>query len=262
MSVDLRQENGVCTITINRPDVLNALSTQVIEELEKALEGIARDERARVVIIAGAGEKAFSAGADIAEMKGKTQQDAYAFSRKAHEVFRKIQELPQPTIAAVHGVALGGGCELAMACDMRIASEKARFGQPEVGLGVIPGWGGTQRLPRLVGLPKAMEFILSGRIFSAQEAADVGLVNRVVPADQLQEEVLRLAEAISSKGPHAVRRAKQAVNGGLEVNLDSGCRLEASLFALSFGPEQMEGMSAFVEKRPPKFQSKDLGHCD
>jgi enoyl-CoA hydratase len=254
MSVDLRQEDGICTITINRPNVLNALGTSVMEELSRVIDEVAEDENIRVVIFRGAGEKAFSAGGDVAEMRDKTPEQGYAFGRLGHEIFRKIEEMPQPTIAAIHGLALGAGCELAMACDIRIASEKARFGQPEVGLGIIPGWGATQRLPRLVGPSTAMEIILSGRILSAQEAAETHLVTRVVPADQFEEEVSRLAEAIASKGHQTVRRAKRAVRGGLELDVEAGCLLEADIFSECFGPEQREGMSAFLEKRPPKFQ--------
>lgn len=187
-------------------------------------------------------------------MKDKSPQEGYSFARLGQTIFQRIQELPQPTIAAVNGFAFGGGCELAMACDLRIATDKAKFGQPEVGLGIIPGFGGTQRLPRLIGRAKAMDIILTGRTINASEALELGLVNKVVSSDNLMAEVVSMAEVILSKGPHAIRQAKVAINKGLEVDTNMGCELEGNLFALCFGEEQREGMSAFLEKRQAHFK--------
>ncbi|TYO95256.1 enoyl-CoA hydratase [Geothermobacter ehrlichii] len=252
--VELRKENRLGIVTINRPKALNALNTQVLAELEQTLREIAVDDKIGVIIITGAGEKAFVAGADIVEMQNKSAEAASDFARKGQNIFRLIQDLPQPTIAAVNGFALGGGCELAMACDLRLASENARFGQPEVNLGIIPGFGGTQRLPRLIGRARAMELILTGRTIKAEEALELGLVNKVVPSSELLNEAVELAKTILVKGPEAVRRAKSAVNKGLEIDTNTGCELEATLFGLCFaGKEQKEGMAAFLEKRTANF---------
>jgi enoyl-CoA hydratase len=204
------------------------------------------------VVVGGEG-KAFCAGADVASMVDMTPQEAFDFVRTGQKVMAKLQGLPQPSIAAVTGAALGGGCELALACDMRIASGKAKFGLPEVGLGIMPGFGGTQRLPRLVGRAKALELILSGGLIGAEQALAIGLVNRVVAPDDVWTEVNGLCAQILAKGPGAIRRAKYAVDKGWEVDLETGCMLEASQFGLCFGPEQREGMTAFLEKRLPKF---------
>lgn len=252
--VELKKENRLGFVTINRPKVLNALNAEVLSELDQIISNICQDKEIDVVIFTGAGEKAFVAGADISEMKDKSPQESYTFARQGQVLFQRIQELPQPTIAAINGFALGGGCELAMSCDMRIATDKAKFGQPEVALGIIPGFGGTQRLPRLIGRAKAMEIILTGRTISANEALDLGLVNKVVSAENLLAEAVNMAEAILVKGPYAIRQAKVAINKGLEVDINTGCELEGNLFALCFGEEQKEGMSAFLEKRKPNFK--------
>lgn len=254
--VELRKENRLGFVTINRPKVLNALNLEVLTELDQIISMLYNDREIDVVIFTGAGEKAFVAGADISEMKEKSPQEGYSFARKGQVLFQRIQELPQPTIAAINGFAFGGGCELAMACDMRIASDKARFGQPEVGLGIIPGFGGTQRLPRLIGRAKAMDIILTGRTINASEALGLGLVNKVVSPENLMLEAESLAEVILSKGPYAIRQAKVAINKGLEVDTNMGCELEGNLFALCFGEEQREGMSAFLEKRKANFNNR------
>jgi enoyl-CoA hydratase len=178
--------------------------------------------------------------------------EAYALSTRAHRVFSKLENLPQPTIAAVNGFAIGGGCELAIACDIRVASDKAKFGAPEVSFGITPGYGGTQRLPRIVGQGRALDMILTGRVIDAQEAAAIGLVNRVVPAEELKDEVLRVARSVAANGREAVRLAKRAVRAGQDVDVQAGCEIEASLFALCFGDEQRERMAAFLEKRSKK----------
>lgn len=252
MAVELLREGEVATITINRPEALNALNSKVLEELEQTVDILASDDSVRVVIVTGAGDKSFVAGADIAEMKQMSQAEASAFGAAGNRVFRKLERLPQPTIAAVNGFALGGGCELALACDVRVASETAKFGEPEVSLGIIPGFGGTQRLPRLVGVSRAMALILTGRMIDAQEALAIGLVDRVVPAAQLQEECRQLAGSITANGKLAVRLAKQAVREGLDLDLDSGCARETALFAQCFGREQQERMAAFLERRGKK----------
>lgn len=252
--VELKKENRLGFVTINRPKVLNALNFEVLTELNQIIDMIYKDMDIDVIIFTGAGEKAFVAGADISEMKDKSPQEGYSFARLGQTIFQRIQELPQPTIAAVNGFAFGGGCELAMACDLRIATDKAKFGQPEVGLGIIPGFGGTQRLPRLIGRAKAMDIILTGRTINASEALELGLVNKVVSSDNLMAEVVSMAEVILSKSPHAIRQAKVAINKGLEVDTNMGCELEGNLFALCFGEEQREGMSAFLEKRQAHFK--------
>jgi len=253
MPLSVSDLNGVTTILLNRPEALNALNAETLDEIDAALDDLVANDAIRVVVFAGSGGKAFCAGADIDSMKEKTPQEAYAFARKGQRVFARIQDLPQVTIAAVNGVALGGGCELAMACDIRIAATKAKFGQPEVALGVTPGWGGTQRMPRLVGRAKAMELIVTGNLISAEDALAIGLVNKVVPVEEIWPEVHKLTETIMKKGPNAVRSAKLAISQGSEVELETGCELEATFFGLCFGPEQKEGMSAFLEKRPAQF---------
>jgi len=252
MAVELSREGEVCTVTIDRPEALNALNSKVLVELEMVLDSLAEDEQCKVVIVTGAGDKSFVAGADIAEMKDMGADEAHIFGSTGNRVFRKLERLPQPTIAAVNGFALGGGCELALACDMRIAAQNARFGEPEVSLGIIPGFGGTQRMPRLIGVSRAMELILTGRMIDAEEALALGLVDRVVPADHLREECLKVARAIAGNGPQAVRLAKQAIRDGLDLSLEEGCARETALFAQSFGEEQRERMTAFLERRSRK----------
>ncbi len=247
--------NGIAVITINRPKALNALSYAVLEDLAGAFAELQEDTDLACVILTGGGEKAFVAGADIAAMQALNAVEAENFARLGHKVFNEIESFARPVIAAVNGFALGGGCELAMACDVRIASENARFGQPEVNLGVIPGFGGTLRLSRLVGKGRAKELIYTGDMIDASEAYRIGLVNKVVASEQLLEEAKKMATKIASKGPLAVSLAKQAVDNGLEMDIDRAGHYEASLFGLCFASsEQTEGMLAFLEKRPAKFR--------
>ncbi|MFH0916449.1 MAG: enoyl-CoA hydratase-related protein [bacterium] len=253
MPVHVSREDHICTVTLDRPEARNSFDYRLLADLSAALEGLGEDEAARVIVFTGAGGKAFCAGGDIAQMQRITSEEGHLWGRMGHEVFKRVRELPQPTIAAVRGLAVGAGCELAACCDLRVASSDAKFGHPEVSLGIMPGWGGTQLLPRLIGVGRAKELIFSGRLMGAEEALACGLVNRVVAPEELEAEVRRLAEAIIRQGPLGVRRAKLAVNRGLDAGLDAGCELEASFFGLCFGPEQQEGMTAFLEKRPAKF---------
>jgi enoyl-CoA hydratase len=251
------KEEAIATVTINRPKALNALNRDTLLELRQCFREFAEDRGIRVVIITGAGEKAFVAGADIAFMQGLTPFEGKAFGKLGHEVLRTIENLPQPVIAAINGFALGGGCELALACDMRMASSNAKFGQPEVNLGIIPGFGGTQRLPRIVGKGIANELIFSGNIIDAEEACRIGLVNRVFAPDNLLLECRSLAQKIATRGPGAVRMCKEAVNNGLEMDLNRACTYEADLFAQCFSSaDQKEGMQAFLAKRAPNFLDK------
>lgn len=250
-------EDGIAVVTINRPAALNALSAEIIEELATAFETLKKDAAVACVILTGSGPKAFVAGADIAAMQALDAVSATHFARLGHAVLRDIENFPKPVIAAVNGFALGGGCELAMACDIRIAAENARFGQPEVNLGVIPGFGGTLRLSRLVGKGRAKELIFTGDMIDAQEAYRIGLANKVVAAEELLAEARRMAKKIAAKGPVAVRFAKESVDSGLEMDLDRACRYEADLFGLCFATaDQKEGMQAFLDKRPAKFTGK------
>lgn len=251
----INREGSIVILTINRPEFLNALNTAVIEDLTMAIEMLEKDDSVNVIIITGSG-KSFVAGADISEMKSKTVSEAKTFSNLGSKLFRKIELMNKPVIAAVNGYALGGGCELAMACDIVIASDNAKFGQPETGLGIIPGYSGTQRLPRLVGVKKAKELIFTADIINAEEAERIGLLNKVVPCDQLISISLDLAKKIASKGQTSVKYAKNAINGGIEVDMDTGISIEENLFALCFASEdQKEGMSAFLEKRKPNFKN-------
>jgi len=248
-------EEGIGVITINRPNVLNALNTETIEELNKAIDDLAGISEVKVNIITGAGEKAFVAGADISYMQSFTPLKAKEFARQGQALFSKIENLQKPVIAAVNGFALGGGCELAMACDIRVASEKAKFGQPEVGLGLIPGFGGTQRLSRLVSPGMAKEILFTGDMYDAQMALRIGLVNHVVPSAELLDFCKAMAKRIASKGPVAVSLTKEAVNDGLEMDLEKAFTHEADLFALTFTTnDHVEGISAFLEKRKPQFK--------
>lgn len=247
----------VAVITINRPDKLNALNALAKKELGEALESIKVDAGVDVVVITGAGEKAFVAGTDIQELTALTVESGKEFASKGQAVFNLIENLGKPVIAAVNGYALGGGCELALACHMRIAAEHAKFGQPEVNLGIIPGYGGTQRLARLVGSGRAMEMILTGDPIDAQEALRIGLVNKVVSPTDLLATSLAVAQKIRSKGQVAIRLALKAVNMTRETNLTDGQELEASLFGICCGSEDFkEGTTAFLEKRKPTFKSK------
>lgn len=249
----VERQGRIGVVRINHPEALNALDTLVLRELGQAFDAFAADAGIDVVVLTGEG-RAFVAGADIAEMSAMTAAEGKAFGRLGADVFRKIELLPQPVIAAVNGFALGGGCELAMACDIRIASAKAKFGQPEVGLGITPGFSGTQRLPRLVGLGKAKELIYTAAVIPADEALRIGLVNKVVAPEVLMDEALALAATIASKARLAVRYAKEAINRGIETDIETGIAVEASLFGLCFATaDQKEGMAAFLQKRKPDF---------
>jgi len=241
-------------VTLNRPKQLNALNWALVGELGEALEAFDRDETIRCVIITGAGERAFAAGADIKEMAGATP---VTMLTGAFEGWERIRRIHKPLIAAVNGYALGGGCELAMHCDLIVASENAQFGQPEINLGIIPGAGGTQRLTRALGKYLAMEMVLTGRTFSAAELHRVGLVNRVVPASELMNAAKELGMQIASKAPVAIRLAKDSVNAALETSLEEGLAIERRNFCLLFATEdQKEGMRAFIEKRPAEFKGR------
>jgi enoyl-CoA hydratase len=248
-------EAGIYRLTINRPQALNALNSATLAELGDAIARVAADAGARAMLITGAGERAFVAGADIGEMTGFTPREARAFSESGMRVMHALEALPMPVIALVNGYALGGGCELAMACDWIIASENAVFGQPEVGLGIPPGFGGTQRLARLVGRALALELLTTARQVRADEAVRIGLANHVYPAAELGARGLEMARLIASRAPLAVRFAKEAAQRGQQLDLAAGCALESGLFALACATEdQKEGMRAFLEKRAAKFK--------
>lgn len=250
-------EPGIYRLTINRPRSFNALNSATLDEIYAACEALATTDEARVLLITGAGEKAFVAGADIPEMKDKTALEGQAFSQKGMRAFRRLETLPIPVIAVVNGYCLGGGCELAMSCDWIIASEKAQFGQPEVNLGVTPGFGASQRLPRLIGRAKAMELLVTGRQIKAAEAAEWGLVNHVYAVDELMEKALEAARLICTKGPVAVNLVKQAVQRGQDIDLENACLLESEVFGLCFSTDdQKEGMGAFLEKRSAEFKCR------
>ena len=250
----VHREAGVAVLTIHRPQRLNALDAATLHELQHAFIQFQQDSDLRCVIVTGAGDKAFVAGADLREFGGDTPETARQRAANGQGVFDLIEQLGKPVIAAVNGFALGGGCELAMACTLRVASETATFGQPEINLGLIPGFAGTQRLARLIGKTSAMEMILTGRIITAQEALTCGLINRVVPAAALMEEARALAAVLASKPPLALRYAMEALNRGLDMPFAEGCRLEASLFGLAAATDDMrEGTQAFLEKRKPHF---------
>ncbi|OUQ70165.1 enoyl-CoA hydratase [Eubacterium sp. An11] len=243
-------ENEIAVVTISREKSLNALNSETLAELKECFENIAARKDVRVLILTGAGKKAFVAGADISEMVNATPAEGRKMGMLAKEAFMLLETMPQVTIAAVNGYALGGGCEISMACDIRIASDNAKFGQPEVGLGILPGFGGTQRLARLVGKGRAKEIIFTCDQIDAQEAYRIGLANKVVPQDELLDTCKSMAEKIMSKGSYAISLAKEAINTGLETDLASGLTLEADLFGLSFSTaDKKEGMTAFLEKR-------------
>jgi enoyl-CoA hydratase len=249
--------DGVATITVNRAPMLNALSAATVRELERVLVAAEQDERVRVLILTGAGEKAFVSGADISELKDLDPPAGTRTAAFGQGVFRRLETMGKPSIAAINGYALGGGCELAMACTIRIASETAKLGLPEVTLGVIPGYGGTQRLPRIVGRGSAMDLILTGRAIDAQEALRLGLVSQVVAPADLLETARKTALRIMRNGPLAVRAAMQAVDHGLDGGLEAGCRMEAALFGLLCATGDMrEGLSAFLEKRKAEFKGE------
>lgn len=254
-TIELTVAEGIATLTINQPKFLNALSTQVLTEIGQALDLVEQDENVHVLIVTGAGDKSFVAGANIKEMKDKNALEAEIFSKLGNDVFTKLSTLRQPTIAAVNGFALGGGCELAISCDIRYASENAIFGQPEVGLGITPGFGGTQRLPRLIGPGYAKELIYSGRNVKAQEAKEMGLVNKVLPQEELLAEVTKLAGKIAKQAPLAVEKSKQLINDGLDLPLAHGVALEVKGFGILFASQdQTRGMEAFVNKEKAQFE--------
>lgn len=242
-------EGQIGIITINRPKALNALNSAVLDELDKTLDAVDQ-EAIRCLILTGAGEKSFVAGADIGEMSTLTKAEGEAFGKKGNDVFRKLETFPIPVIAAVNGFALGGGCEISMSCDIRICSENAVFGQPEVSLGITPGFGGTQRLARIVGTGKAKEMIYGARNIKAEEAYRIGLVNNVYPAEELMPAAKKLASTIARNAPIAVRNCKRAINEGIQVDMDQAIVIEEKLFGSCFETcDQKEGMNAFLEKR-------------
>ena len=254
MAVDVDIADGVAVVTMNRPRALNAFNTEQLDRLGAAIRSIGQDRTVRVVILAGAGDRAFAAGADIKEMVELTAAEGLAFGRKGQALTNAIELLPQPLIAAVNGYAFGGGCELAIACDIRLASDNARFAQPEVGLGIPPGWGGTQRLPRLVGPGVAAEMIYTGRQVDAQEALRIGLVNAVHPLDKLMPAARELASQIATNSPAAVRAAKRLIAMAFSGEPGAGLAAEVAAFAAAFtAPDQREGMRAFIEKRRASF---------
>lgn len=247
-------QDGIAVITMNRPKALNALNQETLDELNQVADMLAKDSSVQVVILTGSGDKAFVAGADIAQMQSMSAMEGRNFGKLGQAVFNKLENLPQPVIAAVNGFALGGGCELAMACDIRIASEKAKFGQPEVTLGITPGFAGTQRLPRLVGKGRAKQLLYTGDVIDAQEAYRIGLVNVVVPAEELMTAARAMSQKIQSRAAVAVQLCKAAVNEGLDTDLETGTAYEAEVFGLCFATaDQKEGMVAFVEKRKAHF---------
>ncbi|MSO49605.1 MAG: enoyl-CoA hydratase [Acidobacteria bacterium] len=253
----IEREGAVTTITLNRPKVLNALNAQTLDELTTAFEAVAADAETRVVILTGAGDKSFVAGADINELAVQTPVGGRDHARRGQRLFDRIERLGKPVVAAVNGFALGGGCELAMACTMRIAADTARFGQPEINLGIIPGYAGSQRLPRLVGRGRAQELLLTGDMIGADEAHRIGLVNRVVPAAQLMDETRKLAQTLATKAPVAVRYILDAVATGADMAFAEAEDHEATLFGLVSTTDDMrEGTRAFLEKRKPTFTGK------
>lgn len=246
---------GILTVTINRPDKLNALNAKVLSDLDTILQDVYQEQNIHGVILTGSGSKAFVAGADITEFTGLSADEAYRLARKGQDIFTTIERSPKPVIAAVNGFALGGGCELAMACHLRIASTTAKFGQPEVNLGLIPGYGGTQRLPHLVGKGKAMEIVLSGNIVDAPEAHRIGLVNHVTPPEELMSYSITLLKTILSKSPAAVAKCITAINTVYYPGTTGGFETEARLFGECAGSAEMqEGVAAFLEKRKPVFR--------
>jgi enoyl-CoA hydratase len=253
----LERDGAIALVTINRPQVLNALNAQTIDELRRAALELKHDDSVRVVILTGAGEKSFVAGADIKELAAMSPESARELGLRGQHVFGLFESLGKPVIAAINGFALGGGCELAMACTIRIAAEGARFGQPEVNLGILPGYGGTQRLPRLVGAGRALEMLLTGSPITAAEAFRIGLVNRVVPAPDLIADARRLAGELAKQPPIAMRYILEAVHKGLEMPLGEASVFEATLFGLVVATDDMrEGTRAFLEKRKPSFAGK------
>ena len=252
----IQREGNIRIVKINNPQSMNALNSEVLSELDQAFYEIGNDPQTNVVILTGEG-RAFVAGADISQMSTMNAAQGKDFGVQGSKVFRKIELLPKPVIAAINGFALGGGCELALACDIRIASAKAKIGQPEVGLGITPGFSGTQRLPRIVGEGRAKELIYTAKAITADEAFRIGLVNKVVESEQLMDEAVALAKTIAKNAPIAVRFSKEAVNRGMQTDIDTAIAIENDLFALCFSTEdQKEGMKAFFEKRPSEWKNK------
>jgi enoyl-CoA hydratase len=257
VAIDVEQRGPVAIVTMNRPGALNAFNVDQLKKMKSTFNDIAEDETIRSVVITGAGDRAFAAGADIKKMAQLSASEGLSFGRLGHAMTRAIEENPQPVIAAVNGFALGGGCELAIACDIRLAAESAVFGQPEVGLGIPPGWGATQRLPRLIGPGYASEMILTGRRIPAEEALRIGLVNAVYPAESLMSEAIELAEQIAAQSPRAVREAKRLMRLAFNETESSGLDTELWTFGTAFGTEeQREGMAAFIERRRPAFSAE------
>ena len=251
------KEHSTVIITVNRPKALNALNRDTLEEIVACFGELEKDDQLAAVIITGSGDKAFIAGADISYMHEFDALEGRALGRLGHDAMEAVENFSRPVIAAINGFALGGGCELALACDIRIAGENAKFGQPEVNLGVAPGFGGTQRLPRLIGKGYANELLFTGKIIDAREADRIGLVNRVVSPETLMQECKDIAGEIAKKGPVAVRMCKELVNSGMEMDLRRACQREIDIFGLCFSSEdQKEGMNAFLEKRAPQFKGK------
>ncbi|VYU69090.1 short-chain-enoyl-CoA hydratase [Clostridium tertium] len=256
-NIILEKNEHLAVVTINRPKALNALNSETLKDLDIVLEDLEKDNNIYCVILTGSGEKAFVAGADISEMKDLSEEEGRNFGLLGNRVFRRLEKLDKPVIAAVSGFALGGGCELAMACDIRIASEKAKFAQPEAGLGITPGFGGTQRLPRLVGEGKAKELIYTCATIKADEALSIGLVNKVVPLESLMDEAKAMANLIIANAPIAVKLCKDAINRGMQVDIDKAVEIEAEDFGKCFATEdQKEGMTAFMERRAKNFSNK------
>ncbi|MDY0212528.1 MAG: enoyl-CoA hydratase-related protein [Desulfuromonadaceae bacterium] len=251
----IEYRDQVACVTINRPDALNALNQATVAELTSTLRTLGASSEAKVIILTGQGEKAFCAGGDITFMRNLGPAGAREVALTADELFRTIEESPRVVIAAINGYALGGGCELAMACDLRVAAEGAQLGQPEINLGIIPGWGGTQRLPRLIGISRAKKLIFTGERISAQQALELGLIDQVVPAADLLEAAHALAQTIAAKPQTAIRMIKQAINQGVQMDLDKAVRFEAELFGMCFATkDKQEGIDAFFEKRQPQWQ--------
>jgi enoyl-CoA hydratase/carnithine racemase len=250
-----KRANGIVTVTFNRPEVHNALNGAMVDGLEKALDEIEEDKTIRCLILTGAGEKSFLSGSDIKELSKRTPLTGIETSLKRQGLLNRIDKLSNPSIAAINGYAFGVGCEIALACTLRIASEKARMGQLEINLGIIPGAGGTQRLPRLVGKARAAELILTGKIIDAEEALRIGLVNRVVPPNHLMDECLEWARNLSEKSPIAMKYALRAINQGIEVDLATGLKIEGLCLGACFASkDSKEGLNAFLEKRKPKYE--------
>ncbi len=256
-SLIVKKEEGIGWITLNRPHRLNTLTSDMVNEMHSVLDDFEADKEVKCIVITGAGDKAFSAGADVTAFQGLTPATAVEASAKGQALYSRLEKIGKPVIASLNGYALGGGLEMAIACDFRVASENAEMGQTESNLGLIPGWGGTQRLVRMIGLPKAKELIMLGNRITAEEAARIGLVTKVVPKAKLQEETVALARKLADGPPIALRLAKETINFGTQVPLDIGLKLEAEAFGIALSTKDvMEGVSAFMSKRKPEFKGK------